>query len=341
MSDDRAELFAKGADSTLTLLILAAAAIVLMVLDRRLEYAQQLRKQTLRMVQPIWQLAALPGDVITTVHDYTVDRSKLSSANAQLATQVMAQQSEIMQLRAHLAENQRIEQLIGKADVASVRGQLARVIDVDLDRNTHRIAIDRGSNHGVQLGSVLIDQHGIMGRVVEVFSSGAIASILTDPHQRLPVQIERNGLRLYLDGTGNHDTLEIQAITSTSDIKVGDRLVSSGMGGVFPNGLPAGTITSIERDISGFLHAVVTPTAALQVSREILLLPPVPKPAVAPPPVPVVAASISTSPTDTAPATATDTPATLPSTNTAPTVNTALGAQSTASPVPQPNHPPQ
>jgi rod shape-determining protein MreC len=274
---DRVKLFAKGADSTLTLVVLAALAIALMVLDRRLGYLQEVRRRSYNVVQPMWALAAMPARASQAVQSYFLDRSELERNNQALRRELIMRQTETLQLRAELETRVKVQALIGRSDVRALNAQIARISNVDLDRYTHRIALDKGAAEGVMLGSVLLDQGGIMGQVIEVFNHGCIAILVSDPNYRVPVRVKRNGLRLYVDGDGRSDFLQLSSATNTADVREGDVLLSSGLGGIFPSGLPVGVVQKISYlPGQNFLSANVLPAAKLSTSAEVLILPPAP-----------------------------------------------------------------
>ncbi|MBS0570277.1 MAG: rod shape-determining protein MreC, partial [Proteobacteria bacterium] len=145
---------------------------------------------------------------------------------------------------------------------------------------------------GVRVGEAVLDAHGVMGQVVEVLPDTSTVMLITDPAHALPVKGERTGLRGIVRGNGTLDSLDLPNVPISADIKVGDKLVTSGLGGHFPAGFPVGTVRTIRNDTSGmFAIATVAPSAALDRSGEVLILhdlpdpvgPPAPAPAQGPP----------------------------------------------------------
>ena len=163
--------------------------------------------------------------------------------------------------------------------------QLARLVDVDLDPFRPRVVLNVGANQGVTVGQPVIDAHGIMGQVVEVLANTSVVMLVTDPTHAIPVMVERSGLRTIAYGTGAIDRLELPNIPISADVQVGDRLVTSGLGGRFPAGFPVGEILSITTDASSlFASAQARPAAALDRSDDVLLLRDQPQPYGAPAP---------------------------------------------------------
>jgi rod shape-determining protein MreC len=170
-------------------------------------------------------------------------------------------------------QNTRLKALLDAQKNLGLEVQLARLIDIDLDPYRHRVVIDAGSNQGVAAGQPVIDADGVMGQITEVLPNTSVAMLVTDPNHATPISIERTGLRTIAYGSGAIDGLTLPNIPISADIRVGDRLVTSGMGGRFPAGFPVGTVRDIGTDPSGlFAVAVATPSAALDRSSEVLLL---------------------------------------------------------------------
>ena len=150
---------------------------------------------------------------------------------------------------------------------------IAQILAVDLDPFSRRIVINKGTQDGVGVGQSLIDSNGIMGQIVTAGPVSSNALLITDPSHAMPVQVNRNGLRSVAVGTGTVNLLELTHIPNNADIRVGDLLVTSGLGGRFPSGYPVGRIVSVERD-SGqpFARVNLTPSARLARNREVLLV---------------------------------------------------------------------
>jgi rod shape-determining protein MreC len=150
---------------------------------------------------------------------------------------------------------------------------MAGIVDVDLDPWRQRVRLDRGSAEGVEVGQAVIDAGGMLGQVVQVSEHGATALLLTDASHSVPVQVVRTGLRLVAVGTGRSDSLRVPNIPQSADIRAGDLLVTSGIGGRFPAGFAVGTVRAVgPEDTRLFLVAEVTPAAQLDRGLEVLLV---------------------------------------------------------------------
>jgi len=195
-------------------------------------------------------------------------------------------QARLNRLDALVAQNARLKDLLDAQNNLGLSVQLAHLVDVDLDPFRPRVVLNAGSNQGITVGQPVIDAHGVMGQIVEVLANTSVAMLITDPTHAIPVVIERSGLRTIAYGTGAIDRLDLPNIPISADVQVGDRLVTSGLGGRFPAGFPVGEILKIGTDATGmFTAAQARPAAALDRSGDVLLLRDQPQPYGAPAPV--------------------------------------------------------
>ena len=155
----------------------------------------------------------------------------------------------------------------------SERVVIAELLDVDLQPFRHTILINKGEREGVYDGQPIVDADGIMGQIVHVSPFSSTALLITDPSHAIPVQINRNGLRGIAVGTGQSHSLQLEYLPNNADIQKGDLLISSGLGNHFPAGYPVGVVTEIQLDpAEPFAKVLVSPSAKLEQSREVLLL---------------------------------------------------------------------
>ena len=136
--------------------------------------------------------------------------------------------------------------MLGASEQGSLDVQLAPVLDIDLDPTRQRLVLRAGSRAGVRTGQTVIDAGGVVGQIIETAPLQSTVLLLTDPDHAIPVAIARNGVRLVAYGTGSADRLALASVPLSSDVKVGDILVTSGLGGRFAAGFPVGTITALQ-----------------------------------------------------------------------------------------------
>ena len=171
------------------------------------------------------------------------------------------------------AENRRLRSLLESAVNAPERMLIAELLAVDFDPYRHHILLNRGRQHGINIGQPVIDQQGVIGQIVRADPLTSTVILITDPNHALPIQIDRTGARTLALGTGQFQELELRHIPNNGDVRVGDLLVTSGLGGRFPRGYPVGVVTKVEFDPgSPFAHIVARPAAQLDRIREVMLL---------------------------------------------------------------------
>ena len=276
---DNATLFAEGTVSTLRLIVYLAFAVALMVLDHSGRYLELLRHTGSVLVEPLYRLAAFPADVARAARTAVATQDRLAGENRALREQLLLAQARLNRLDALVAQNARLKDLLDAQKNLGLSVQFARLIDVDLDPFRHRIVLDVGAHQGIVVGQPVIDAHGVMGQIVEVLPNIAVAMLITDPTHAIPVVVERTGLRTIAYGSGAIDRLQLPNISISADLKPGDKLLTSGLGGRFPAGFPVGEIRSVSADQSGmFAIAIARPAAALDRSGEVLLLRDQPQP---------------------------------------------------------------
>jgi rod shape-determining protein MreC len=177
------------------------------------------------------------------------------------------------QMAALRAENVRLRSLLNSSTLLQSDVLVAELIGVVADRQRHLVILNKGARDGVFVGQPLLDADGLMGQIVQVSERSARALLITDVTHSVPLQVNRNAVRVIAEGTGLLDVLELRHVVATTDIEVGDLLVTSGLGGRFPAGYPVATVTSVERDPGQtFVRVVATPNAALNRSRHVLLV---------------------------------------------------------------------
>lgn len=258
---------------TLRLLAYLALAIALIVSDHRGGWLAQLRAQATVAMQPLWWLAGLPSRIGEAINDSASTRTRLADENRVLRNALLVSGARVARLQAAAAENTRLRGLLGAAERGGLDVQLAPILDIDLDPTRQRLVLDAGSRDGVVQGQSVIDAGGVVGQIISVRPSTATVLLLTDPDHAVPVIVARSGVRLVVYGKGRSDRLQLANIPLSSDVQVGDAVITSGLGGRFPAGFPVGTITALHPDDShAFLVGDVEPAAQLDRGRDVLLL---------------------------------------------------------------------
>jgi rod shape-determining protein MreC len=272
MSQVSSPLFA-GSTGTLRLIGYLALAMVLMVLDHRNGWMWRLRYGAAVVVEPVYRLAGLPVEGMRALSVAFADRQRLTEQNQRLREDLLLANAKLNRMAAVAEQNEHLKQLLDTQRSLELNVQLARVVGVDLGAYRHRLLLNVGARDGVKAGQPVIDAHGVMGQVVQTLPTTAVVMLITDPNNALPVTIERTGLRTIAYGSRDGDRLVLPTVPMAADVHVGDRLLTSGLGGRFPPGFPVGTINRVGPAASGmFLDAQAQPSADINRSEDVLLL---------------------------------------------------------------------
>ena len=258
---------------TLRLLGWLALAIALIVVDHRGGWLSKLRMQATLAVQPLWRLAALPGEIGAELRAGTATRAQLRRENETLRNALLVSGARIARLQTAASDNVRLTGMLGAVRREGFDVQLVPILDVDLDPTHQRLVLDAGSRDGVRMGQSAVDAGGLLGQVVAVTPTTSTLLLLTDPDHAVPVLVQRNGIRLVAYGTGRSDRIELANVPISGDLRIGDHVVTSGLGGRFPPGFPVGTVSELRPDESrAFLVGDLKPAAQLDRGRDVLLL---------------------------------------------------------------------
>jgi rod shape-determining protein MreC len=247
-------------------------ATSLIFTDQRGEGLKPLREAASWAASPLLWLAALPHAAVG-VGSGVKSRSRLESENQQLQERQLLLQAKLQKFEALEAENFRIRELLASAKSLQDHVLIAEIIAVSQDPYRHQITLNKGSNDKVYRGQALVDATGILGQIVEVGPSTSQALLITDPDHGIPVEINRTGLQTIALGRGDGVGLKLPFLPSNADVKIGDLLVSSALGGRFPAGYPVGQIYDVKNTAGEhFMEAVAYPSAKLNQGRQALLV---------------------------------------------------------------------
>lgn len=263
----------ESALETLPLLFWLGLALAAMIADHRHGYGRQARERLSVLSEPFWWAASAPTRLFEAGREELALRSTLQAENLKRKRDLDIAIARIHRLNAVADENQRLRALLGGTRGYNLKVQMVGILDIDLDPFRQRLVLDAGSDAGVQVGQALIDSGGVLGQVVEVGRERSVALLITDPDHAVPVQVARSGLRTIAYGTGHSDQLVLPNIPQSADIRRGDLLITSGIGGRFPAGFPVGTITGLQADkLRLFVIADAEPAAHLERGNEVLLI---------------------------------------------------------------------
>ena len=250
---------------------MAVLSTGLMFVDHHEKHLQGFREAIGTLVTPILYLADLPQEFFSWGGENLMSRSQLRKENAQLRDESLILKARQQKYVALQAENSRLRNLLGSERANLDRRLVAEMVEVESDAGRLQFVINKGSNHDLFVGQPVIDAYGIIGQVIDVSFLSARVLMITDADHAIPVRVSRNGVRSIALGTGRIDTLELQHVPDTSDIKVGDLLLSSGLGKRFPDGYPVATVTSVVHN-PGAPFAKITAKTIAHMDRSSMVL---------------------------------------------------------------------
>jgi rod shape-determining protein MreC len=265
--------FKRGPAPLVRLFFFASLSLALLVIDARFRYAEGLRAWLALAAYPLQRAATAPIDLVSAVGSFFSTQAQLVAENERLRAKALAYSHDAQRYEALEAEAAHLRRLIGAGERLDVRAIPAEVIYHGRDPYAHRLFIDRGATHGVRPGSAVTDEAGVIGQVTRVHPLLSEVTLLTDRDQAIPVQVVRNGLRAVAFGGGASGMLELRFMAANADIHNNDRLVTSGIDGTYPPGLPVASVVRIERDAeNAFARVVCRPAAGVDRGRFVLVL---------------------------------------------------------------------
>ena len=255
----------------LTIFVLLSA--VLMLADARLAYLGALRQALAVLVNPMQHAVNAPVRLASQVADFFVTHSRLRLENEELKQTRLRLSAQLLELEALRAENAHLRALLDASPRYGHTAQLAQILYAERDPFSRKIIIDRGSLHHVEAGQVVVDETGVVGQVTRAYPAVAEVTLITDKNQAVPVQNLRNGLRAVVFGSGQEGTLNVPFMPTNADLVPGDQLVTSGLDGIYPPGLPVATVVRVERNAAyPFARIACLPAAGVDRHRHVLVL---------------------------------------------------------------------
>ena len=265
--------FKRGPAPLVRLFFFASLSLALLVIDARFRYAEGLRSWLALAAYPVQRAATTPIELVGAIGSFFSTQAQLVAENERLRAKALTYSQHAQRYEAAYAEAEQLRKLVGVQERLEVRAIPAEVMYNGRDPYAHKLFIDRGATHGVRPGSPVTDETGVVGQVTRVHPLVSEVTLATDRDQAIPVQVVRNGLRAVAFGGGATGTLELRFMAANADIQTNDRLVTSGIDGTYPPGLPVATVMRIERDAeNAFARVVCRPAAGVDRGRFVLVL---------------------------------------------------------------------
>lgn len=248
-------------------------AVVLMTLDYRGQHVDRFRAWAGLAVEPIFLTIEAPFRLAAYARESLTERARLRAERDEFERLLRESRARLLVKDELSRENAELRELLAAARALETRYHAVELRHIDLDPYSHRVLINRGRRDGLSAGQPVVDAYGVVGQIDEVMQHSAGVILLSDPDHALPVRVERTSLRTIAYGSGSSDRLRLTDLPMNVDLEPGDRMVTSGLGGRFPPGLPVGAVVAVSRPAGeAFASAAVGPLARLDWSRHLLVL---------------------------------------------------------------------
>lgn len=269
------QFFKHGPSPLVRLVFFVLLSLVLMVVDTHFKYLYEVRQTIAVVIYPVQKLAYIPTTISDLINDFFVTQN-VADENIRLKQQHLIDSGKTLQLSALMAENEHLRKLLGAAPRNKNRTIMAEIRSVPQDPFNHMITLDKGTQDGIQSGQIVVDNLGVIGQITRANPWSSETKLITDRDHSVPVQVLRNGIRSVVSGTGKYKTLELNYMANNIDIQDGDLLVTSGIDGVYPSGLPVALVSKIKREAasSAFAYIICTPVAGVDRNKQVLILSP-------------------------------------------------------------------
>lgn len=266
-------IFNQGTSPAHKLIVVLICSASLIFFDHKMGSFETARGFLQSLVSPLQYMANAPKQMMTWASENLVIRQQLMKENQDFRENELFFHEQAMQLNIVRLENERLRSLLSSPVRDEIKKMFAEILSVDGDPYSHQVVINRGANDGVYEGQPVLDDKGIVGQILHVGSSSSRVILISDVSHAIPVRILRNGLRLIASGSGQIDRLVHNFVPHSADVKEGDLLVTSGLGGKYPEGYPVSRVVYVRADESREFATVYSePVAQIDRLRYMLLL---------------------------------------------------------------------
>lgn len=267
------KFFNRGPSPAVRLVFFTVLSLLLLFIDARYRYLESTRSALSVLVSPIQRLATLPSALWQHAGDFFSTQRSLVDENKSLHQLHQRDAAQLLQWQALQQENQQLRNLLALPQRSEFTSQLAEIVYAERDVFKRKILINKGADANVQTGQVAMDDNGIVGQVTRVYPWLSEVTLVTEKDHAVPVQVLRNGLRTIVFGAGDTSKLSLRYMPVSSDIQNGDVLVTSGIDGIYPPGIPVAKVEKIERDAAyPFARVTCLPLAGVDKHRHLLIL---------------------------------------------------------------------
>jgi len=265
--------FKQGPSANARLTFFSIVAIALLVIDARTDILTPLRQGVGTLLYPVQRVLLWPRDTYKLGAEYLHDVGRIRAENAELRRIEIVNARALLQAEQLATENAQLRKLVDMRERLAIRSAVGEVLYETRDPFTRHLVLDKGLQHGVLPGQPVIDARGVVGQITRVTEFGSEVTLLTDRQSTIPVSVRRTGQRAVAFGGPEPGQLELRYLPSNADLRPGDLLETSGLGGLYPPGLPVGRVTEFHASsANSFSSATVEPVAAVERTKLLLIL---------------------------------------------------------------------
>lgn len=273
MEHEPPPFFKTGPTPQARFIFFATLSVILMVTDVYQSYLGILRQGVAVVVMPLQRLANLPATLAGRMSDFFISQSQLQSENTRLQQQDLQLSAQLQGYQAMQAENAYLRKLLEARQQSAQTLVMAEILYAGRDPFSQKIIVDKGTTQGIAPGQPVVDNIGVIGQVTRAYPFSSEITLLTDKDQAIPIEIVRNGMRAVAFGQGQDGTLSLAFMPMNADVQPGDTIVTSGIDGVYPPGLPVATVSKIERNAAvAFARIFCTPSAGVGRHKQVLIV---------------------------------------------------------------------
>ncbi len=264
-------IFIKRSSPNISLVVCVLASLTLLACEQK-ALLNPVREVFGAALYPLQALVSSPVRVARSITETFSSHADLLAENRGLRDEHLLLKAKLLKFESMEQENLRLRGLLDTSYKLGEQVMIAELLAVNVAPYEHIVVVNKGSRLGVYPGQPVMDASGVVGQVLRVTPYSAEVILITDPNHAIPVQVNRNGLRTIAQGTGQSDQLSLPYLSSNADIQPGDLLVTSGMGGVFPQGYPVATVAAVGDQPGAFAKVGAVPLAKLDRNWELLLV---------------------------------------------------------------------
>ena len=249
------------------------ASVALLATENRSLRLDPLRAGLSFLVDPLKYLVDLPSSLLAHTSESVISYAQLKKENQRLREEQFIHQTKLLKFAALEKENIRLRALLENSFKLGEQVLVAELLSINMAPYEHIVLVNKGTRFGVHPQQPVLDANGVVGQVIRALPLSSEIMLITDPNHAIPVQVNRNGLLTIAVGSGQTNRLVLPYLPNNADIQPGDLLITSGLGGTFPQGYPVAVVDEFTRQPNkSFANITATPKAQLDRNRELLIV---------------------------------------------------------------------